>query len=433
MNVHDSEQMAVLLEAHGYEEAANAKEADLILVNTCSIREKAAQKVFSQLGRYRCLKEENSQLIIGIGGCLAQQWGVTLLNRAPHVDLIFGTHQIHELPALLERCRTTGAKIVETAFQDSVKSIGTLALPKNGAVSAFVTIMQGCNNYCSYCVVPYLRGKEESRKTEDIIDEIKILADAGVKEVTLLGQNVNSYGHDLSPGTDFPSLLRKIGRINGIERIRFTTSHPKDLSDSLIACFGEVDSLCEHIHLPVQSGSDAILKKMNRGYSVKDYLRKIEGLRHQCPEISITADVIVGFPGETDEDFLATLDLMKNVKFDNLFSFKYSERPNTAAIKYEGKVKETIKLERLVELQSLQESHTEERNRQMKGRITEVLVEGFSKNCRSDLTGRTRTNKITNFAGEGRLIGKPVSVFITETFLHSLRAELAVEGKVQIC
>jgi tRNA-2-methylthio-N6-dimethylallyladenosine synthase len=433
MNVHDSEQIAVLLESAGYENVQNAEAADLILINTCSIREKAAQKVYSQLGRYRDLKAKKKSLIIGVGGCLAQQWGSKLFKRSPHLDLVFGTHNILKIPDFIRDIETTGTRIAETDFQDCIKSIGIIALPKDGALNAFVTIMQGCNNYCSYCVVPYLRGREESRVPESILEEIRALAPHGVKEITLLGQNVNSYGKNFKNGVTFPKLLRSIGEIAGIERIRFTTSHPKDLSDDLIGCYGDVEQLCEHIHLPVQAGSDAVLAKMKRGYSVKDYLNKIDRLRTQCPEISITSDMIVGFPGEDESDFQKTLALMEEVRFDNLFSFKYSERPGTAALKYDGKVADSIKLERLQILQSLQEAHTLKRNMALKGRTEKVLVDGLSKNCLQDLTGRTRSNKITNFAGEDGLIGKTVSVLITEPYLHSLRAEITEEGRVHPC
>lgn len=424
MNIHDSEQIAALLDREGYECTEDVNIADVIIINTCSIREKAAQKVYSQLGRYRALKKKNFHLIIGIGGCLAQQYSSELFKVAPHLDFIFGTHNIHRIPEFIRDINATGSRIVETGFQSTVKSIGILALPQNGSVSSFVTIMQGCDNFCSYCVVPYLRGREESRAPEDIVEEIHSLVDHGVKEVTLLGQNVNSYGKTIKNGANFPALLRKIGEIRGIKRIRFTTSHPKDLSEELIRCYAVVERLCEHIHLPVQSGSDAILAKMNRGYSSKDYLDKIERLRRYCPDISITSDIIVGFPGETEADFQATLALMEEVRFDNLFSFKYSERRGTAALNYDGKVAESIKLERLHYLQTLQETHTLERNMALKGHKSEILVEGMSKNCRNDLTGRTRSNKIANFTGQAELIGEIVSVVITEPYLHSLRAEL---------
>jgi len=422
MNVHDSEQIVALLKASGYESTDDFRKADLIIVNTCSIREKAAQKVYSQLGKFRELKRSKPGLIIGMGGCLAQQWRSKIFGRAPFLDLVFGTHNIHQLPDLIRTIETTGSRLEETTFHESVKSVGIVALPQNGAVSAYVTIMQGCNNFCSFCVVPYLRGPEVSRPSQDVIDEVKALADRGIREVTLLGQNVNSYGKTV--GTDFAALLHEVGKIGGIERIRYTTSHPKDLSFDLMRCYADIDKLCEHIHLPVQSGSDLILKRMNRGYTKAQYLEKVESLRNICPDISITSDMIVGFPGETERDFQETIDLMEKIRFNNLFSFRYSEREGTAAVKFADKVDECIKRERLQALQSLQEKHTLERNRALEGRIEDVLVEGVSKKMPDEMVGRTRSNKIVNFRGKKGLIGKTVSVLITEAYLHSLRGEL---------
>ncbi len=423
MNVHDSEQIVALMEKEGYVCTEDANKADLIILNTCSIREKAAQKVNSQLGRFRRLKEKNENLIIGVGGCLAQQMGERLIMKVPDLDLVFGTHNIHQLPELIVDIEKTGKRIVETTVHESTQSLGLLTLPSMGKVTAFVTIMQGCNNFCAYCVVPYLRGREESRALDDILNEIRNLSGHGVKEVTLLGQNVNSYARHTSGEPRFVDLLHEIEKIEGIERIRFTTSHPKDLSESLIASFAEMKKLCKHIHLPVQSGSDRILALMNRGYTKSEYLAKVEKLRKSCPGISITSDVIVGFPGETDEDFQETIDMMNEIRFDNLFSFKYSEREGTAALKMSGKVSEPLKLERLRILQSLQEEHTLERNNLMVGRQEEVLVEGLSKNCREDVMGRTSTNKIVNFGGRIELVGEIVSVSIKEAYLHSLRGE----------
>jgi len=423
MNVHDSEQIVALLKPHGYVETDRASKADVILVNTCSIREKADQKVYSQLGRFSLLKKDKPDLIIGVGGCLAQQFGKKLLQRAPFVDLIFGTHNNHLLPDLLVKAGTGRAAVVETSFRDHVPSIGFPTSPAQGAISAFVTIMQGCNNFCSFCIVPYVRGREESRQPEAIIQEIRALAVQGIQEVTLLGQNVNSYGSTLANDWNFPKLLKEIDRINGIRRIRFTTSHPKDLSDELIACFGSVPKLCEHIHLPVQSGSDQILRRMNRRYTRADYIDKVEKLRSACPGISITSDVIVGFPGESETDFEQTLALMRDVKFDGLFSFRYSEREGTAALAYKDKVPDCHKKERLRFLQALQDEHTLEKNMAMVGRDVPVLAEGYSKNSRAEISGRTPTNRIVNFPGALSLIGKIVPVRITEAYLHSLHGE----------
>lgn len=423
MNVQDSEKMAALMQDAGYETTEDPGRADLILVNTCSIRDKAEQKIYSQLGRFRPLKERKPDLLIGVGGCLAQQRGERLFRRAPHLDLVFGTHQIHRLPELIGERAREGGRTVETAFCERVPSLDIPAQPAPGAVATFITIMQGCDNFCAYCVVPYLRGPEESRPLIDIVREVEGLSACGIREVTLLGQNVNSYGRTLAGSPDFADLLGAIGKVGGIERIRFTTSHPKDLSQRLIDCFGEVPSLCEHIHLPFQAGSDRVLERMKRGYTSREYLEKVAALRRRCPGIRITSDAIVGFPGEEEEDFQATLALMRKVRFDNLFSFCYSEREGTAAAGMDGPVDEEVKRGRLRLLQSLQEEHTLERNRALIGRLEETLVEGPSRNSPREMTGRTRGNVIVNFPGNGRLIGRTVPVRIVEAFLHSLRGE----------
>jgi tRNA-2-methylthio-N6-dimethylallyladenosine synthase len=427
MNVHDSEQMAALLSDSGYKLTGNIKLADLILLNTCSIREKAEHKVYSKLGRISKLKEQNPELIIGVGGCLAQQLGTKFHKKVGHLDFVFGTHNIHRLPQLVAAVRKKRGEITEVDFHKSLNSIGVFAPPQSGAISAFVTIMQGCNNFCAYCVVPYLRGPEMSRPPEDIIEEIKKLADCGIREVTLLGQNVNSYGKTLGNGLNFASLIKKIGKIFGIKRIRFTTSHPRDLSDELINCFAEEEKLCEHIHLPVQSGSNRILALMNRGYTVEEYMQKVDHLRKLRPLISITSDIIVGFPGETQNDYQETIDMMEKIRFDSIFSFKYSERKGTAAQKLEGKVEECEKLRRLEQLQMLQDQHTLEKNTAMESSKQELLVEGKSKNSENDLMGRTSSWRIVNFKGELELIGKLMDVKISKAYLHSLRGKLIKE------
>jgi len=425
MNVHDSEQMAALLADQGYKLTENIKLADLIILNTCSIREKAAQKAYSQLGRIGKLKGENKELIIGAGGCLAQQLGTKFHKKVGHLDFVFGTHNIHLLPQIVLSIEKKRKKITEINFHKSLNSIGVYAPPQAGALCSFVTIMQGCNNFCAYCVVPYLRGPEMSRPYEDIMVEIKKLAQRGVKEVTLLGQNVNSYGKTFDNGFNFTSLIKKIGEISGIERIRFTTSHPRDLSEELIECYARESKLCKHIHLPVQSGSNRILELMNRGYTVEEYIKKIDQLRKLVPQISITSDVIVGFPGETSKDYQETIDMMEKIRFDSLFSFKYSEREGTVAQKLKGKVEEDVKLMRLEKLQVLQDKHTLEKNTALEGSIQELLVEGKSKNSESDLMGRTSSWKIVNFKGEMDLIGKLVNVKISKAYLHSLRGKIA--------
>ncbi len=427
MNVHDSEQMATLLVSEGYETTNDVKLADLILINSCSIREKAAQKVYSELGRIGLLKEHKPELIIGVGGCLAQHLGSKFHKIINHLDFVFGTHNIHRLPEMIDAVKNKREKITKIDFLQLPNSIGIYAPPAKGKLRAFVTIMQGCNNFCAYCVVPYLRGPEMSRPPGEIIEEIRKLADKGVKEVTLLGQNVNSYGKYLEKKVDFSTLLRRINEINGIERIRFTTSHPRDLSDELINCFAEVEKLCEHIHLPVQSGSNRILALMNRGYSVESYMEKVYRLRHVCPQINISSDIIVGFPGETENDYQETIDMVEKIRFDSTFSFKYSERKGTAAQKLAGKIEEGAKLRRLKFLQELQDRQTLEKNIQLEGSVQEVLIEGTSKNSENDLTGRTSSWKIVNFKGEMEMIGKIMNVKICRAYLHSLRGKLIEE------
>ena len=427
MNVHDSEQMAALLADSGYKLTENIRLADLILLNTCSIREKAAHKVYSELGRISKLKEQNQELIIGVGGCLAQHLGTKFHKKVGYLDFVFGTHNIHRLPQLVAAIKKKREKITEIDFYKSLNSIGVFALPPKDAVSAFVTIMQGCDNFCAYCVVPFLRGPEMSRPPDDIIEEIKKLTDYGIKEVTLLGQNVNSYGKTLPNGFNFASLIKKIGKIPGVKRIRFTTSHPRDLSDELINCFAEEEKLCEHIHLPVQSGSNRILALMNRGYTIEEYMKKVNHLRELNSKISITSDVIVGFPGETQKDYQETIDMMEKIRFDSLFSFKYSERKGTTAQKLEGKVDEVEKLRRLEQLQMLQDQHTLEKNKALEGSKQKLLVEGKSKNSENDLMGRTGSSRIVNFKGELELIGKLVDVKITKAYLHSLRGKMIKE------
>jgi len=427
MNVHDSEQMAMLLRESGYGVTEEISEADLIIINTCSVREKAEQKAHSYLGRLRRLTQRKRGLIIGIAGCLAQQWGRDFLRKIPHLDFVLGTHNIDRLPEIVERIEQTRERIVATDFRESVTSTGICVIPRNGTFSAYVTIMQGCNNFCSYCIVPYLRGREESRRSDDIIDEIQRLAHHGIREVTLLGQNVNSYGNTDGSEVGFPELLHMVNDIEDIDRIRFTTSHPKDLSEELMKCFASLEKLCEHIHLPVQSGSAGILKRMNRGYSPSDYLEKVERLRHWCPDISITSDIIVGFPGESDEDFQKTIDLMEKVRFDNTFSFAYSDRPGIAAEVFPDKVSDEVRNHRLRFLQSVQNEHTIQSNLRMVGREEEVFIEGASRNRKTDVMGRTRSNKIVNVPGEVTLKGSFVRTRITKAYAHSLRGRILSE------
>jgi tRNA-2-methylthio-N6-dimethylallyladenosine synthase len=423
MNEHDSERMLRLLESFQYLETEDPKQADLILINTCSVREKPEHKVYSALGRFKKLKEEKGT-IIGVAGCVAQQEGNKLLDRVPYLDMVIGTHAIPMLPQLLQRIEVSEERVCEISFSQNGKYLEAV-LPERpvGKVKSYVTIMQGCDHFCSFCIVPYVRGREKSRSSREIIEEVKHLAKMGVKEVCLLGQNVNGYGKGLEEKISFSELLERINEMEGIKRIRFTTSHPKDLSEELIQAFSKLPKLCEHIHLPFQSGSNKILKAMHRGYSRESYLEKIDCLKEVCPSIAISADVIVGFPGEDEEDFNATLDLMKRVQFDDLFSFKYSPRRGTRAAQFPDHIDEKVKQERLSILQTLQKEITIKKNQAFEGRVEEVLVEGRSKQSDQDVTGRTRSNKIANFEGDLSLFGKLVPVRITRAYPHSLRGE----------
>lgn len=424
MNVYDSERMAQVLQGCNYQVTSELTKADLIILNTCSIREKPEHKLYSILGRLKRLKDKNPTLILGVGGCVAQQEGERLFEKSPHLDLVFGTHTINKLPHLLKVVEEKRAKVCETTMCESGCPDEGVFDSSSHKVSSYVSIIRGCNNFCSFCVVPYVRGRERSRPKEEILKEVEHLSQRGVKEVILLGQNVNSYGNDLGSNGGFPRLLGSINEISGIERIRFITSHPKDLSDDLIRCFKELDRVCEHIHLPVQSASNGILKLMNRGYTREDYLEKIDKLREVCPEIGITSDVIVGFPQETQRDFEDTLDLMKRVKFDDLFSFQYSDRPMTHANRFKGKVSSNVKRERLKILQEAQNEYSLEKNKSVVDRIEEALVEGVSKKDPHYMTGKTRSNKTVNFVGGDNLMGRILSVKINNAHLHSLSGEL---------
>ncbi len=361
MNVYDSEQIAKLLKSLGYKITSSLEKADLIIVNTCAIREKAEQKVFSFLGRLSRLKIRKPDLILSVGGCVAQQEGSKMLQRIPFLDLVFGTHAISRLPGHIKRIESKKCRIVDVEMIEEIdESAFLIDTEEHRKVSSFVTIMQGCDNFCTYCVVPYVRGREMSRDPEKIVNEIRELVNCGVKEVTLLGQNVNSYGRKEGL-CSFAELLSLVNGIDGLVRIRFTTSHPKDLSDDLIDAFYTLEKICHHIHLPVQSGSNSILKRMNRKYTRELYLEKVDKLRNVCPDIAITSDFIVGFPGETEDDFKQTLDLIKTVEFDGLFAFKYSDRPNTPASGFSNKISEREKKDRLMELLDLQEHFTKKK------------------------------------------------------------------------
>ncbi|MEW6388519.1 MAG: tRNA (N6-isopentenyl adenosine(37)-C2)-methylthiotransferase MiaB [Thermodesulfobacteriota bacterium] len=417
MNVADSQQMAQVL-ADDYVLTHRPEEADLYLINTCAIRRKSEEKVRSLLGSLKSLKQRRPQLILGVGGCVAQQEGERLLNAAPHLDLVFGTHGIYRLPGLVRRAS-------QSRTVDIVLTPGCPALPRQewapGTIKALVTIMQGCNNYCTFCVVPYVRGPEYSRTPADIEAEVAGFLAQGGKEVTLLGQNVNSYGRGLPEPVTFPELLRRLATLPGLARLRFATSHPKDLSDELMAAFAEIPALCEHLHLPVQSGSDRILQAMHRGYTREEYLAKVARLRRAVPGLSLSTDLIVGFPGEREKDFQDTLDLIKQADFDQAFSFKFSPRPKTRAATLGEQVPEEVKSERLACLQSLQAELTLKAHRRLVGRIEEVLVEGTSKRSPEQLSGRLRTNQVVNFTGPAHLLGQTVRVELTGAHPHSLQ------------
>jgi tRNA-2-methylthio-N6-dimethylallyladenosine synthase len=421
MNVYDSEQIAMRLAPLGYEQTASMDRADLIIINTCTVRAKAEQKAFSLLGRLARMKRNKRRLIIGVGGCLAQQEGEKILERMPSIDLVFGTQAIDRLPRIIRQIEARRCRIVDVDMDEVPDIPEFLVGPQTESqVSKFVTIMRGCDNYCAYCVVPFVRGRETSREPESIIREIRVLVENGVKEVTLLGQNVNSYGKKQSLCT-FPELLLRINEIEGLLRIRFTTSHPKDLSSDLITAFRDLDKLCPHIHLPVQSGSNRILECMNRKYTIEQYLDKVAKLRDTCNGIAITSDMIVGFPGETEADFEKTLELIKTVEFDGLFAFQYSE---------------PLKRERLQTLLDLQEKFTKRKNKVLVGSIQWVLTDGLSKkqvsgqpdaaNQALQWTGRTSSNKIVNFFLDRHpptnqsLAGQLIGVRIDKALSHSL-------------
>ncbi|MBI5695837.1 MAG: tRNA (N6-isopentenyl adenosine(37)-C2)-methylthiotransferase MiaB [Nitrospirae bacterium] len=425
MNEHDSEKMSGLLAAEGLMKSDTAEDADLIIINTCSIREKAEQKFFSEVGKLKELKAANPGLVIAVSGCIAQQEGRKILRRAPHVDLIFGNQNIKDLPDLLA-ARAAGTREVRTDFPEAYEH-ELLPAVRTGTVSSFVNIMFGCDNFCSYCVVPHVRGREKSRRPSDIVAEITTLVAGGCREVTLLGQNVNSYGRGLE-GTDactFPELLEMVDGIDGLERIRFVTSHPKDLSDSLVEAMARLPKVCENIHLPLQSASDSVLAGMNRKYTFASYMEKLGKLRAAMPGITLSTDIIVGFPGETEEDYRMTVDALESIRYDSIFSFKYSERPNTKALKMPGHLPEGVKSARLDHVIDLQNRITEEKNAGCVGKTYEVLVERPDKTGDAGrVSGKTRGGKIVNFAGGVSLVGRLVTVRITEGKKHSLVGEM---------
>jgi len=420
MNVVDSEQIVDLLRAMDYLPADRPESADLILLNTCAIRDKAERKVYGHLGRYKPLKAARPGLILGVGGCVAQQQGEKLLKDLPFLDLVFGTHNVHRLPELVRDAESRRKRGHAVEFLDRETRLRLFPRRAGGeAVTRFVTVMQGCDNFCSYCVVPLVRGREISRPSGEILDEIRELAASGVREVTLIGQNVNSYGVGVPGELSFARLLAEVEGIDGIARIRFTTSHPKDLSDELIDCFGELKKLCDHIHLPVQSGADRILRLMNRGYSRAQYLEKVRRLRRARPDIRLTSDIIVGFPGETEEDFADTLRLTEEVRYADIFSFIYSPRAGTAATKLDDPLTPGERQDRFDRLLEMQEEISREWRERDAGATLEVLVEGESRQGQGQLFGRTTWNRIVNFAGSRELIGQIVPVRVGRVYRNS--------------
>ena len=427
MNEYDSDKMADVLAAeYGLSLTDNEAEADVILVNTCSIREKAQEKVFSQLGRWKKLKKINDKVIIGVGGCVASQEGEAILKRAPYVDLVFGPQTLHRLPAMIAAKRSTGQSQVDISFPE-IEKFDRLPEPRAEGPSAFVSIMEGCSKYCTFCVVPYTRGEEVSRPFEDVLLEVAKLAEQGVKEVNLLGQNVNAYRYELEDGSvaDLALLIRAVAEIPGIGRIRYTTSHPVEFSDSLIEAHRDVDKLASYLHLPVQSGSDRILSAMKRGHTALEYKAKIRKLREAKPGIAISSDFIVGFPGESEREFEATMKLIEDIGFDQSFSFVYSKRPGTPAANLHDDTPEELKLERLQRLQAAVTAHAIEISNAMVGSTQRVLVESVSKRNAGELTGKTENMRNVSFAAPPRLIGEFVDVVITDVMRNSLRGRIA--------
>ena len=427
MNEYDSSRMRDLLgESHQMVTTDDARDADVILLNTCSIREKAQEKVFHQLGRWKHLKTANPDLIIGVGGCVASQEGEAIAKRAPFVDLVFGPQTLHRLPEMMQSRKADGAVVVDISFPE-IEKFDRLPLPDADGASAFVSIMEGCSKYCTFCVVPYTRGEEVSRPVADVLLEVSALADQGVREVNLLGQNVNAYRGEMPDASqcDFARLIPYIADIDGIDRIRYTTSHPVEFSDALIEVYGQVPELVSHLHLPVQSGSDKILMAMKRGHTAIEYKSKIRRLRNMRPDISISSDFIIGFPGESESDFAATMKLIEEIGFDTSFSFIYSSRPGTPAADLPDDTPDAVKKQRLAILQTRISQEAAAISRRMVGGSERLLVSGISKKDPGQLQGRTENNRVVNFRSlDHALIGEFVTAKITEALPNSLRGEL---------
>ncbi|MCF6766874.1 tRNA (N6-isopentenyl adenosine(37)-C2)-methylthiotransferase MiaB [Thiotrichales bacterium 19S11-10] len=426
MNEYDSSRMKeVLNENFQTEMTEKPAEADIILINTCSIREKAQEKVFHELGRWKQLKKLKEHLVIGVGGCVASQEGKNIIKRAPFVDVVFGPQTIHRLPEMIRQKHVNNKPQVDISFPE-IEKFDHLPEPKAEGVKAFVSIMEGCDKYCAYCVVPYTRGPEVSRPFEDVLAECASLAEQGVKEITLLGQNVNHYLGKMANGdtADLALLIHYISSIDGVGRIRFTTSHPVEFSNSLIEAYGEVDELANHLHLPVQHGSDRVLANMKRGHTILEFKQKIRRLKQVRPDITISSDFIVGFPGETNEDFEKLISFVKEIDFDQSFSFIYSKRPGTPAANLVDNTPMEVKKERLKQLQEVLNNNALRISRRMVGSTQKILVDGISKKDPNQLSGRTENNRVVNFAGSKNLMGNFVTVVITEALPNSLRGEL---------
>ena len=428
MNEYDSSKMHdVLHDTHELTLTENEDEADVILLNTCSIREKAQEKVFSQLGRWRKLKDKNPNLIIGVGGCVALQEGENILKRAPYVDMVFGPQTLHRLPKMLDAVQSEHKAQLDISFPE-IEKFDNLPEPKKEGASAFVSIMEGCSKYCTFCVVPYTRGEEVSRPLDSVLAEVMELSLQGVKEINLLGQNVNAYRGTTHEGdvADLADLIHYVAAIDGVERIRFTTSHPVEFTDALIEAYAHEPKLANYLHLPVQSGSDRILSAMKRGHTALEYKQKIRKLREVRPDISLSSDFIVGFPGETDKDFAATMKLINDIKFDQSYSFIYSKRPGTPAANIEDEVPMSVKKERLQILQETINGFAAEISQQMVGTTQRVLVEGVSKKDPKQLAARTENNRVVNFDGNPRLIGSMIDLEITEAYRNSLQGKIII-------
>ena len=423
MNEYDSGKISDLLaESNTVSETSSPDEADIILFNTCSVREKAEEKVFSDLGRIKHLKRKNPNLIVGVGGCVASQEGANIVKRAPYVDIVFGPQTLHRIPSMIRKVQNDRKSQIDISFPE-IEKFDHLPTKSRSSATAFVSIMEGCSKYCSFCVVPYTRGTEFSRSVFDIIPEVRYLVKNGVKEITFLGQNVNAY-YDRKEKLDFASLLELTSSINGLERIRYTSSHPREVTSSLIKAYKKLPKLVDQLHLPVQSGSDKVLSAMKRGYTALEYKSIIKKLRLSRPSLSLTSDFIVGFPGETDEDFEKTLNLVDELKFDGSYSFAYSDRPGTPASQLPGKIDKITKFARLKILQEKLDKYALDHSFEMLGKNENVLIEGLSKRNSKELMGRTQNNRVVNLIGTTNLIGKIIPVLITDVKKHSLRGEL---------